>query len=619
MQNGKTENGQDFLSQVNTIISRNLENENFGAGELADELGLSMSQTLRRIKKESGLGANQYIREIRLEYAAALLDSHKDLNVSEIAFKAGFSSPSYFIKCFHDKYNATPGAYKTHKTKGKRHSRILIGVISAILIFLMAGAYLVRWTGTEQTVASSMRSIAVLPLLDATSDQRMEYLSAGLTDDLTYQLAKFANLRVVSRGSAMLYRDSAKLYRDIAAQLGVDLLLEGSVMQKGEDLQMIFQLIEPVPEEKHLWTAKYEVRPDDIFNIPGVVAKAIGTEMAFQEPGHSVTDRHVDPEAYDHYLRGMYLLDKQNPVAVQQAIEHCRASISTDSTFAPAYALMAKCYISMNRFIRNNEEKLQNKQRGKQMIYTALDKAIETDRSLAEAYIAYGYVLGTLDWDWDGMKSMVDKGLMLNPNSSAGYLLLSDYWAINGDMAASLEAARKAVELDPLNPYAGTMLAQKLEVDRQYGQALIQYEKVLELFPEYGMAWNGVGFSHFLLGDKEKARECWGQLHEIMGNREMADYFQDAQFDNAVRHWLQEATKTQKLYCSNPSVIAMAFMLHDHRTVALEYLEYSYTMRNEELPLLILHPVFDSLRGTLPFEMIVQQLNVEGTVAKPGM
>lgn len=609
--------GNNFLERVKSIIHDHLDNESFSVNDLADELGLSSSQILRKVKKATGLSVNQLIRELRLEKASQILAQNEEINVSEIAYQVGFSSPSYFIKCFHDKYQSTPGDFRKKGSTPKRKVALaaLIGLVITGFIIIQLSLFSNN-KFIESPQSKQEMSIAVLPLLDLSKDKDMDYLALGITDAITQELARFNTIRVISRGSSMMFRDSVKLYSEIAEQLGVDLLLEGSLISTSEGLRVIVQLIKSHPKEEHLWANKYDLPHKNVLQLSDQVSYQIAKEInkvidPAMEPKEKPISNTINPEAYEYYLRGQYLLDQQNPKSVALAIDYAKKAIDLDSGFASSYALLAESYISMNRFIRNNEEKYKNRQESRKVVYQAIDRALKEHGSLSKVYITYGYVLGKIDWDWEGMKTMVNKGLKIDPNNAEGHLLLSDYWAIKGNIDKAISEALLAKILDPLNPRTGTQLAFKYVLNGDYDKALEQYQKVLEIYPNYGFAWDGLGFTYFIEGEKEHAKEAWLVLHEIMGNEAMADYFRQADFDTSVRHWLQEATKTQKLYCSNPSVIAMAFMTADHQTMAMEYLEYAYDLKNEELPITLLHPVFDDMRGYLPLKDMTQDIGIE--------
>ncbi|WP_320110400.1 helix-turn-helix domain-containing protein [Draconibacterium orientale] len=613
-----------FINKAKQSILDNLENDKFGVSELAAKMGLSRSQFLRKIKSVTGKSANRFIRDIRLEESIALI-GEGDLTASEIAYKVGFSSPSYFNKCFHDKYGCTPGDYKKQaeeedvlatETKATSTPNNRMKVAGMFLLFVMVtgafgywGANMKRQSGPDSQYAS----IAVLPLLDLSENKDKAYLSMGLTDAITLELSRFNGLRVISRGSAMLFQDSVKLYSEIAEKLGVDLLLEGSVIYGADSLRVIVQLIEPFPEERHLWANKYDSHTADIRCLSENISSRIADEinLAVRPEAVELHPVIVNPKAHELYLRGKQLWQQQNPEAVNKAIDYLKESIEIDSEFAPAYCSLAEAYMAKNKmFPGNNEEKLQNRIESQKAINTALDKAIELDGSLAEAYITKGLIMRKVDWDWKGMKTMAEKGLKLNPNNKNGYMLLSDYYLIKGNYKKSVQQALIAGEIDPLNARIGCLVAERYMYAGDYKSSIEQFRKVLELYPRYSFAWDGIGFAYYLNGDKEMAKKSWIELHKIMGNNEMAAYFEANDFANSIDFILTKFTAGDKLYCSNPPIIAMAHLLVDRKQGALDYLDIAYEYRNEDLPVLMLHPVFEAVKNNERYVTLANELGV---------
>ncbi|MEJ2112706.1 MAG: helix-turn-helix domain-containing protein [Flavobacteriaceae bacterium] len=612
-----------FLNKIKTIINSNINKEDFGVRELASELGFSRSQTLRKVKALTGNSANHFIRERRLKKAIKLLEEDT-YTASEIAYKVGFSSPSYFNKCFHDSFGITPGDYKNHKNhelgKFPKKSKIILNRKVLIAFILICAAFiLIAYTAfqsdSKNTPADSMpneSSIAVLPLLDLSKNKNMEYMAVGLTDAITLELSKIKGLRVISRGSTMIFQDSIIPYSRIAEQLNVNLLLEGSVIFNSDSLRITVQLIEPLPKEKHIWANKYEQNSSNIIELANDISTQIASEigLVFNNISNKSNSSKVNPKAYEYYLKGKFLWQNQNPESMQKAISYLNKSIQIDSTFAPSYSCLADCYVIMNKFIQNNEDKLKNRLESRLAANNAMNKAIALDGSLAEAYITKGIILGKLDWNWKEMKEMAEKGLELNPSNPYGHILLSKYWAIIGNQDRMLKEAITAEHLDPLNPIITSWVCNSYLLMGKYNEAIEKYHQELELFPNYGLAWNDLGIAYYLLEEKEKAKESWKELHEIMGNYSMAKYYENENFDNSVNHWLLEATAGSKLYCSNPSIIAMAHLFVNQKEEALDYLELAYKYKNEDLPLIMLNPVFKNLYDEPRFINIAHKVGI---------
>ncbi|WP_439182248.1 helix-turn-helix domain-containing protein [Carboxylicivirga taeanensis] len=611
-----------FLNKVKAVILQHLTDEDFNVNELAAAMGLSRSQLFRKLKEETHHSATVIIRDIRLEEALKLIEQEQ-YTIAEIAFQVGFNSPSYFNKCFHEKYGYAPGEYQKlrhmeanrQREQGKKGVRIkniiypLAAVGLLLIIILLLGE-------KRHTVALSQPaeepSIAVLPFLDLSPQQNREYVALGLTDAIILELSKVRHLRVVSRGSAEFAQDSIKHYPLIAKKLGVNLLLEGSVVYVNDSLRVNAQLIDPVPDEKHLWAQKYEQDAKDIFRITNSISRSVANEiqLAVTPPGTQSAALETSV-SYEPYLKARHLWQQQTPQSLQGAIELLKHTIEEDSTFAPAFSLLAECYISVNKFIRNNEKKLQNRQEGRLAIDRALERAIALDGSLAEAFITKGNILGKFDYNWQGMKEMVEKGLELNPNNALGYSSLSQYYSVKGDMPKALAMAREAEKRDPLNPRTCSLVAKCYTFSGLYEQAIRQYSYVLEMFPSYGFAWDGIGYAYYMQGDKAKALAAWTELHRFIGNHDLVEYYQRESFDRSIDYWLKQTTTGEKMYCSNPAIIAMVHLFVDDKDGAMDYLEFAYKYKDPDLPFIILLPSFNKLTDTPRFMAIAEQVGVQ--------
>ena len=589
-----------FLNKIKQVILKHIENDRFGVSELAAELGLSRSQLFRKVKITFGKSASVLIREIRLDEGLKLLHEG-NFTTAEIAYKVGFGSPSYFNKCFHDRYGFTPGDYKKQIENGIEiipkslpnyyffnKKLVVISIIILVITFFVFAIFNSLEKSDKTSLSPKFKiSIAVLPLIDISENKTKEYLTVGLTDAIILELSKIEELRVISRGSSMHFKDSTKLNSEIAKKLGVDLLLEGSVTYSLDRLRVIVKLIDPFPHEKHLWANKYDRNTLDIFHLADDISNQIANEinMVISPNLSNKTVNPINPKAYELFLRGKFLWSKQNPVAVKSAIVYLKESIEIDSSYALAYTILAECYITMNRFTNNENEQQQNRTNSK----NAINKAINLNGYLADTYITKGNMLGKFDWDWEGMKEMAEKGLELSPSNLDGHILLSNYYIIKGNFDRALKEALLAEELHPLNPRSSCLVAQIYYLDKQYEKSLKQYEKILELH-NYGFAWDGIGYVQFMTGKKKDAFKSWKELLLIMGNPEMAEYFVTNDEEQVLRHWLEVTKNSSTIVCTSPNRVAQVHMFLNEKENAIKYLELAFEQKDDDLPIRLQRP-----------------------------
>jgi TolB-like protein/Flp pilus assembly protein TadD len=608
-----------FVDKVRLIIEKRSQDGKFGVTDLASELGLSRSQALRRIKASTGKSVNQLIRDIRLEKATRLL-ADKNLTASEIAYQVGFSSPSYFNKCFLDKYGITPGEFKKGVEKGEADSETVREVhhhrrgkklmIAAILSATVILSILIIVLTRKNEKDSYRASIAVLPMRDFSENQDKEFLADGITESITEALAGNKLLRVISRGSAMRYKGTDKLYADIAKELGVNLLLEGSVMNIDGSIRIVAQLIDPLPEETHLWQKSYT---EDQGNIPGLVQDVSGLIAGeifstLHIDARQIDRPGVDNHAFELYLKGRHIWNTQNinEEDLLTAIGYLEQAISIEPQFARAYVTMAEAYISLNTLTGDNEEKMLNRENAR----IAIEKALQLDESLADAYITKGNLIGKLNWDWEGMKAMAERGLELEPSNVAAHLTLSNYYVVRGNYKKAIDEAHKAEELDPVNPLVACYVAERYYIAGQSDRSIEKLQEVIDLNPNYGFAFNNIGFVYFKAGYPDKAVDAWQQLQLIRGNKALFDCYNEHPYQYCLQFYLENARQNEPRFCSNPVIISSVEMLVGNNQEALDFLKIALRYKNEDLPVMITYPDFYELHNDPEFQDIAREVGV---------
>jgi len=608
-----------FIDKIRKTILNHLRNEKFGVGELASEMGLSRSQVLRKVKAATGKSVNQLIREIRLKEAVKLL-KQSDLTASEIAYQVGFSSPSYFNKCFLDHFGVTPGEYKKNREPEELVEISASGLktrlwhrksfVTVLLFFIVILAlYFLVIPGNKSTGQSNV-SIAVLPLSDYSENKDKEYLADGLTEAINLELAKNESLRVISRGSAMKYKGSKELYSEIAKELSADLLLEGSLFCTDDSLSVVVQLIEPFPKERHLWQNNYDQDYSNALNLVRTVSNEIAEEISSVVEPNKNDERSykVHPEAFDLYLRGRHLCNTQKTRynSLTKAVEYLDEAIAKDPGFALAYVTLAECYLGINFLISDNEEKFVNRDNARR----AMDKALDLDKNLAEVYITKANLSGKFDWDWEKMKKLAEKGLELEPSNANAHVTLSNYYVVKGNYRKAINEALKAEALDPLNFSTKCLVAERYYIAEEFDKSIDKYNEVIELDPDYGLAYNGIGYAYFKAGYQDKAVESWQKLQLIMRNTDLYQCYNDSSFEDCLHFFLDNAKKGIQPYCSNPSIISSIFMMVNEEQGALEYLNVALHSKNEDLPIMITYPDFYSLHGNPEFNELAQKIGV---------
>ncbi|MGI9544581.1 MAG: helix-turn-helix domain-containing protein, partial [Cyclobacteriaceae bacterium] len=274
-----------FLQKVISKIEENLSDEHFGVSELAGEVNMSRSNLLRRVKSITSLSVSQLIRKVRLQEAKEILRDHS-LTISEVAYKVGFNSTSYFIKCFKDEYGYPPGELGKMKEEEMEASptdrqnvrkvpvkSLIAAVVLALVVFIFI------WLQPRSAPEPLEKSIAVLPFQNDSNDSSNVYIINGLMEAILNHLQKIEDLRVVSRTSMEKYRQNPETIREIGKELDVNYFIEGSGQKIGDQIVLTIQLIE-APQDRHIWSERYERKAEDIFQLQTDVAKNIADQIA---------------------------------------------------------------------------------------------------------------------------------------------------------------------------------------------------------------------------------------------------------------------------------------------------------------------------------------------------
>ena len=370
--------------------------------------------------------------------------------------------------------------------RGYAITAIAVLVVSLALIWFATGGRL-RWGGGPGLI----RSLAVLPLTNLSGDPAQDYFADAMTEELTTRLAKMGTWRITSRTSVMEYRGTRKKADAIARELGVDALIEGSVIRDGPRVKVTAQLIDG-ETDRHIWAETYERELEGVLTIQSEVARAIAREVGMSltpdaEARLSAATRPVLPAAYDAYVRGRHAWEKRGESALRTAIKYFQESIDADPTYAPAYAGLADCYAQLGYSSYISPDDSFPRARA------AAGKAIELDPSLADAHASLGYVRMYYDWNFADAESQFKRAIALNPN----YAIAHQWYAyLLTAMERVAEAEREisiARQLDPLSAAINTDLAFIFHYNSRNQEALRSAQMALEMDPKFllGYFWLG--------------------------------------------------------------------------------------------------------------------------------
>jgi TolB-like protein/DNA-binding winged helix-turn-helix (wHTH) protein/Tfp pilus assembly protein PilF len=354
--------------------------------------------------------------------------------------------------------------------------------VAMVLLLACAGLFYWQTRIRSNVVPIHIQSIAVLPLANLSNDPEQEYFADGMTETLITNLAQLKSIRVISRTSAMHYKRTGETLPQIARELHVDAIIEGTVQHSGDRVQVTAKLI-PAQTDAPMWARVYERDSRDVLMMQRELAEAIATQIETritpQEQKHLSSPRAISPEAYNAYLLGNYMSRKRSTAAIDKAIGHFQEAIRIDPNYAQAYAGLANAYFEREIWGGIGIGKLADQVR------TAVLKALELDDELPEAHVLLARIHYQYDWDWQGAEAEYKRAIELDPNLADTYSVYAFFLQSMGRHSEALAAAHRAVELDPLSVPAITDEGRILYRMRQYDRAIANYQRALELDPGF--------------------------------------------------------------------------------------------------------------------------------------
>lgn len=484
-----------------------------------------------------------------------------------------------------------------------------LGAIAAFTVCLLAGTLLgfnvggIRdriFPGTER---SQIRSIAVLPLANLSGDPAQDYFADGMTDELITALAKDRSLRVVSRTSAMQYKGVRRPLRDIARELGVDGILQGSVERSGNRVHMTVQLIH-APSDTHVWAESYDREANELFSLPAELSQTIARQVGLSVSPSAKPAKAISPEAHDAYLLGRYYWFAED---YKKSRENFQKAIDLQPDYAAAWSGLSDSYgaSAIMGEARATDVMRQEEETAR--------KAVALDDSLAEAHISMGGNYYFFRWDWERAERETARTVELAPNYGEGHRLRGDVLETLNRTEESLEERRKAMELDPFSrPWA---LAEALLHARRFDAALNEARVRSEAQPDNASLHAMLVDAYMQKGMEKEAAQEWEVSLQLAGNKEAALEVHQA-FERgglrAVLDWklseLKERAR-QGEYVA-PLELADVYACLKRKDEALDYIDRAYQEHDPQLVHLQTNPVYDFLHSDPHYQSIIRKIGL---------
>jgi len=486
---------------------------------------------------------------------------------------------------------------------------LLVGVM--LLLTFAAAAYFFSPRGSAPVSGPPrITSLAVLPLKNLSGDSAQEYFADGMTEALIAELSRIGALRVISRTSAMQYKNTGKLMTQVARELNVDGVIEGSIAREANQVRISVQLIEGATDG-HLWSENYLREATGILGLQSDVARAVADalrlQLTAQEKARFSQAPAVNPEAHDAYLRGRYYWNEGARENLPKSLEFFELALKKDSRYAPAYAGIADYYSALPFFMNVHPDDVFPKAR------QAVARALELDGSLAEAHGTKAYILAYYDWNWKAAEAEFQRSLSLNPNDATQRHRYSRYLASLGRVDDAVRELERARLLDPLDPLIRANIGVIHYFARQYDQTIADLQDLLRSQPDFSTAHWGLGLAYeqkgsydLALAEMEKAAKnrgvnalaSLGHLYGMMGRKDRAEGIL-ADLEARAHH--ENVSGYQ---------IALVHLGLNRTAPALESLEGAYRERSTLLGYLKMDPRLDPLRGDPKFAELLRRVGL---------
>lgn len=630
---------QGVIQKLREIVIANLHNEHFGVKELSFASGMSRSTVHRKLKYNLNKSVSQFIREIRLEQAMEILRNSSE-TVSEIAYKVGFNSPTYFNSSFHHHFGFPPGEVKKRwhlddcdqiiqPKQGKdqkpfmgskvmtRHKLFLVHVLflSIISSIILAYFFLERFSENHDLedfprLKNKNKSIAVLPFKSLSLNPENQYFADGIMEGLINRLCKVQELKVISRASVERFRATTLSARGIAKKLNVQYILEGSVQRDKDKVKIAIQLTD-ARHDRLIWSQEFDKQILDIFIVQSIIIQKIvaelNTVLSNKEIERIERIPTKDTVAYTSYLKGRFFWNRRTQKDLEKSKDYFEKALAADPEFANAHNGLADNYFIQAwwGWIDRNEGFTQAKQYAQQ--------ALSIDQNLAEAHATLGGILCWADWNWKEAEKELNIAIELNPQYSTAYQYYSELLNILGRKEEALELINTALEFNPFSLVMNDIKSHYLFDERKYEEAMKNCNQLEEFEPDYkSNHWR----KFYIYFRQEKNLEALKSLQKIntldsmtIDASNMVEKIYLKSGMNGVLNWLIELEVVKP----NPNYVFIArlYILSGNKEESLKWLEKALKVKSPALPRINSDSDFESLRTNPNFRKLISEMGLK--------
>jgi|SRR5579859_5698484 len=478
--------------------------------------------------------------------------------------------------------------------------------------FIAPVSGLAEGTGPAASPAATVRSLAVLPFGNTEADPETEYLADGITESIINHLSQLPIMRVMSRSTVFRYKDKSLDPRSVGRKLNVDAVLLGRVLQRGDALLVVAELVD-VQNGWQLWGEQYNRKMADILAVEEEIAREISEKLRLRLTGEDrsrLAKRHTQSsEAYQDYLRGRYHWNRLSEEGLKKGIEYFEQAIQHDPNYALAYTGLADSYGLLGFFGLASASSVMPKAK------EAARRAVEIDDGLAEAHASLAGIFKIYDWDWAASEREYKRAIELNQNYATAHRMYAAFLAAVGRADEAMRESRLALELDPFSLVISMEIAWNCCMARDYKRAAEEALRTLELEPQFpaahsalGMAYEQEGRFDEAIAALEKARDASGGHPAALSA--LAHALACAGRIEEARALIDRLTELSARQYISPFWMAVAYAGVGQTATALEELEKAFEQHDVTLVWLGTDPRLDNLRGEPRFRELLRRIGL---------
>jgi TolB-like protein/Tfp pilus assembly protein PilF len=472
-----------------------------------------------------------------------------------------------------------------------------------VAVILLGGAFFgYRYFRSD---VRQINSIAVMPFVNDSGNPDIDYLSDGMTENLIKGLTNIPNVSVKARSSVFRYKGQEPDMKKVAADLGVQALLNGHVSQRGDEIALSLELID-ASTENVLWTERYLRKQAELVSLQSEIARDVSDSLRAKlspDDQAKVTKEYTaNPDAYQFYLKGRYLLSKATPESQKQSVEYFDKAIALDPNFSLAYSGKADAYTLLGTVFNaqmSPGEAMQNAR-------VAAENALKLDPSLAAAYTSRAWIKFRFDWDWPGAEEDFKRATALEPRNAQAHQWYGEFLSCMGRHDEAIAEMKSARDLEPFSPIISWNLGKALFTAARYDEAMTEFQRTLELDPNFSRVFRFISILYERKGMMKEAFEAFSKQQEIasLDAADLRHTFETEGLPAARR----KAFEWYSRQADTPIMRALAYAALNKKQNAVDELEKAYADRAGALVGLKTENPWDSLRDEPRFQDLLRRM-----------